>query len=463
MPASRDASLGRPSLFEGALLALLLWGALAFGAVYPWAYWPLAVGAAAVGIAGLVGGQGRLPAPLLAGVALVAGAIAVQAVPLPAALVDAISPNRAAIWALAHQAPSGAPPDAGNVTTAALSLQPGDTLRTLALFLAFALLMLGIVRRLDARGVVRVAAGIAGLGLIVAVTGLVDSPLGGNHGGQIYGFWQPLNMARSFSPFVNRNHFGGWMLMALPLSLGLAFGLTLGRRARAAAGWRNALLWLGTRDANQCALAGLAVLVMAFALVNTLSRSSIAGFFVVAGGFSAWLAARRGPRLTSFVLLAFLITVSVFAIRWTGTEVLEQRFTVKASDVGGRQDAWTQGARIASRFAWTGSGLNTYRLVAAADGGTDMRFDQTHNDYLQLAAEGGVLVAGAVVALLGVAAFQILGRFRDRHDTLLHYWIRVGALAGLAAIALQEVMEFSLQMPGNFALFAVLMALAVRP
>ncbi len=50
------------------------------------------------------------------------------------------------------------------------------------------------------------------------------------------------------------------------------------------------------------------------------------------------------------------------------------------------------------------------------------------------------------------------------------YWIRVGAVTGLSreaggdcirvAIALQEVGEFSLQMPGNAALLVVLMALA---
>jgi hypothetical protein len=41
-------------------------------------------------------------------------------------------------------------------------------------------------------------------------------------------------------------------------------------------------------------------------------------------------------------------------------------------------------------------------------------------------------------------------------------WIRAGSLAGVAAIAAQSVVEFSLQMPGNAALFAVLLALALH-
>jgi hypothetical protein len=40
--------------------------------------------------------------------------------------------------------------------------------------------------------------------------------------------------------------------------------------------------------------------------------------------------------------------------------------------------------------------------------------------------------------------------------------VRIGAVTSLIAIALQSLMEFSLQMPGNAALFAVVAALAVH-
>ena len=42
------------------------------------------------------------------------------------------------------------------------------------------------------------------------------------------------------------------------------------------------------------------------------------------------------------------------------------------------------------------------------------------------------------------------------------YWIRRGAVVGLLAIALQEIVDFSLQMPGNAFLFAVLCAIALH-
>ena len=53
-------------------------------------------------------------------------------------------------------------------------------------------------------------------------------------------------------------------------------------------------------------------------------------------------------------------------------------------------------------------------------------------------------------------------RFRAPHASREHYWLRVGAVTALLAIALQSLVEFSLQMPGNAALFAVVAAIAVH-
>jgi hypothetical protein len=44
----------------------------------------------------------------------------------------------------------------------------------------------------------------------------------------------------------------------------------------------------------------------------------------------------------------------------------------------------------------------------------------------------------------------------------MRYWIRFGAATGLAAVAIQSGVEFSLQMPGNAVLFVVLCAIALH-
>ena len=53
-------------------------------------------------------------------------------------------------------------------------------------------------------------------------------------------------------------------------------------------------------------------------------------------------------------------------------------------------------------------------------------------------------------------------RFREGDRGPHVRWIRVGAVTGLLAIAIQEAGDFSLQMPANAAMFCVLAAIALH-
>ena len=78
--------------------------------------------------------------------------------------------------------------------------------------------MLGLARCLSKRSALRLLWFITWLGIALAVTGIVQRPL---YSESIYGFWKPLTTGgHPFGPFVNKNHFAGWIVMALPLVLG---------------------------------------------------------------------------------------------------------------------------------------------------------------------------------------------------------------------------------------------------
>ena len=81
-------------MFSATTIALLGWGALAFGSEYAWAYAPLLVFSLVVSLLGLLASRGgRLPAraPTFAIGAIVVGGL-LQLVPLPHRAVTAISP-----------------------------------------------------------------------------------------------------------------------------------------------------------------------------------------------------------------------------------------------------------------------------------------------------------------------------------------------------------------------------------
>jgi hypothetical protein len=76
--------------------------------------------------------------------------------------------------------------------------------------------------------------------------------------------------------------------------------------------------------------------------------------------------------------------------------------------------------------------------------------------------EGGVVLAVAVLLAIAALARAIVIRLRSNMDDPESRWLRVCASIGLLLIAAQSMVEFSLQMPGNAALFTLLIALTLH-
>ena len=86
--------------------------------------------------------------------------------------------------------------------------------------------------------------------------------------------------------------------------------------------------------------------------------------------------------------------------------------------------------------------------------------NQAHNQYLQLLAEGGMLVA--VPALLALFGFVRLFWKRLPADPSPSAWLRIGGITAMIAVAVQSCWETGLRMPANGILFAVAAAVAVH-
>jgi O-antigen ligase len=442
---------------------VLAWGALAFGAVYPWAFWPLAVGAAATGIAGLATRcRGEPAAPRLSSIPLVcclivvASAIALQVTPVPVDRLAQVSPRTPEVLSQLDLAFA-----AGLTTRHALSIAPAATLTALALYAAFAMLMLGVARSTSVKGARAIAAVVCVLGVVVALAGIIQRPF---YAGKIYGFWSPMMVnSRPFGPFVNPNHFAGWMLMALPLT----FGLLCAAVARAMRGvrpdWRNRIIWLSSREASHVILAGAAAAVMAVALALTMSRSGMLAF-ALSVAVTSWFAIRRLPAGSKqLVVAAYLACVLAITVGCVGGDAIAARFaSVNAYNINERLPIWRDTWRIVGDFWLTGTGLNTYGVATLLyqTAMPEFHLREAHNDYLQLLAEGGVLLALPVACALLVFAREVRQRFQVSRGS--SYWLRLGAVTGIIAIALQSIVDFSLQMPGNAALFAVLCGIALH-
>ena len=135
---------------------------------------------------------------------------------------------------------------------------------------------------------------------------------------------------------------------------------------------------------------------------------------------------------------------------------LADRFAQSGPGLEDRVRIWRDTLPLVRDFWLTGSGVGSYRTAMLYYQRADrvVQFNQAHNHYLQVAAEGGVLVAGT-----GDRRDRCFGS-RLRAGNCQQIWrVRTGFAPAprvvLLAVALQSVWETGLVMPANAALAAV--------
>ena len=348
-----------------------------------------------------------------------------------------------------------------------MSIAPGKTATGALLFTALALFMLGSSRLISVVGARKIARPLVAFGAVLSLVGIAQRGLTATDPRPlIYGFWQPVHETTPFGPFVNPNHFAGWMLMALPIALAAFVDLLQETIASGALRRGRRLSFLSSPQSAGLTLLAGAGLVMGLSLLMTRSRSGLGAFAVGAVIVGALVFRGVAPGKARAAMAVSVVALVLGAVSWAGLDTLVSKFTEtqgRKSAVS-RVAAWQDTLSIARRFPFTGSGIDTYgtAMTIYQANNRELHFEEAHNDYLQLAAEGGLLVGLPVLLTIGLFIRDVRRRFAEAPREGTTYCLRVGATAGLIAMALQSIVEFSLQMPGNAALFALLAALALH-
>jgi O-antigen ligase len=439
---------------------LIVLATLAFGAVYPWGYVPLLVAAACVGVVGLIRARG-IPAEtrtIAKGLLLVVVAMGSQVVPVPRSTLTLLSPHAAIVlshFSLAFNS---------GTELHTLSVNPGATVVALMGVACFGLYLTELPRLLSRHDLHTLPRNLIVFAVLVALIGIFGRE---HNNGLVYGWWQPEEGTNEngFGPFVNRNHFAGWMLMTTSLAIGVLCARVEQAFLRVKGGLRNRIVWLSTFEASRLILIAASVVVMSISLVWTMSRSAIVSFTCVVSCF-AWLMARRrhvgsARRLAVVAALGGVLLVS---LNWRGIDNLVQWFG-DTTDVRFRWAAWQDGWALVKDFPIAGSGLSTYpeAMLYYQRNVLEVWMTHAHNDYLQLLAEGGLLVCVPVGVLIVLLALAIRRSIDSVRDDGYGYWVRTGAGLALVGMAIQETVEFSLHIPANAFLFVTLASVAMCP
>jgi O-antigen ligase len=383
--------------------------------------------------------------------AILIGAIALPVVPLPDALIAVLSPHREQIQRTLRLDPDITRP------WLPLSIDAPSTLWALSVVTGAIALFLIARTQLAESGLRRTVRLISAIGFGVSLLAVAQAATAGRN---IYWhFPTEVEGPLPFGPFVNRNHFATWVIMALPLCLGYVAART-GRsvahaehvpfRTQLAHAIDPRTAWLVT-----------AAVGMVIALLLSLSRSGVLALGVASVLTMVVSRRRMDRRRRQSVLLAAAV-VAVLGLAWADIPALRARIAGTQSGVANRVGIWRETMPVVRDFRLTGTGAGTYQtaMLAYQQSGRSVFFNQAHNHYLQLAAEGGLLLM--VVVAVALAAFVRTARRRIAHDASGLVWIRIGAACGLGAVALQSLWETGLVMPANAALAAVLAAIVTH-
>lgn len=276
-----------------------------------------------------------------------------------------------------------------------ISLSPSRTLDfLLALVVPLAAWLLG--KHLDYSGRVVVLRAMLLLALASATLGLIQLTMGA--GSPLY-FYQVTNDDSSVGFFSNANHLALFLAGAIVIALAwLADAMTVSGRIPAPA-------------AVAC---GLAIAVLLFGIAGTSSRAG--AIFSVAGllGGLAMLPLERIGLKRRYVLggsaIVTLMLASGLGLVLSG-RVLSDRFQID-DGTQERIALLPRFARVAHDFFPFGSGLGSFEPVYKSyERASELSFgywNQAHQDYLQVAIEGGLIGMLLILAFLVWFAVRVV-------------------------------------------------------
>ncbi len=439
------------------LLLLIAWLPIPYGSNRPWAWALMQLAVFAILSLWLVARvlDARRPPPAVAALAG-AGAflllallyVAAQALPLPPALLESLSPRTYALYAPVLAATTDA--------AAPLSIDAGTTLGECLKWAAYLGLLLLVAALVDSRArvlalcvtLVLVGSAEALFGIFVWQLDIQYVPLSLRGGLRVVG-----------GTFVNRNHFGAHLVMTAAIALGLLpAALHAGASRYGGYGHRHDL-WTGPAP-----LLLLALAAMFAGLVLSRSRGAVLALALALAAVMTLAVMRRGRRAPELRLLPWLGAGALAILLATGPRSVLSRFFRQSLVADERLAQWQLSLQMVADFPLFGIGAGNYVWLFSSyrDGSLreNLLYDHAHSDYLETLIELGLV--GAALLAVGVALLlaKIAAGYLNRHDPLLR-GVLFGALTGMLAMLAHAAVEFNFRIPANAGYFFVLAGLGV--
>jgi len=255
--------------------------------------------------------------------------------------------------------------------------------------------------------------------------------------------------------YISRNHFAGFLEMALAMNTGLI--VVFYKPEKSGAGWRARVRDGSAQLLSMRGILLTAQLVMFVALILSGSRGGVLALLIamllVGGGLAL---RRRALRIGPWAPVAL---AAVGAVMWFGGGAFVNRIG-SLGLASNRLDLAATSLQIIADYPLTGSGAGTFRWIFplykdASFGG--LFYEHAHNDYLEIASEQGIVGLVIFLVLTGLLLHRCYRAYCDRHNRLARA-VGLGALIAGVSLLGHSMIDFNLQIPANFYWFFAILA-----
>lgn len=388
-----------------------------------------------------------------------------QVIPLPASLLESLSPEAMVVSQKSLPASSALIPESPVRNWLTLSPYYYPVRMSIIRWSVYALFFLGLSQLLNSRKRIELTI------TLILVIGCFEAlyGLGQTYSGSPYILWfKRTDYPRDLSgTYINRNHFAGLMEMGLLLAAAYAAALSARKRAgkiisehKSSLRARLSRYLSGEQRFNKRMLIVFSAAIIGIGLVFSASRG---GLISAAGGMlcmSLLFMFRKNHRKKGFIILFLFLITSAYALH-IGIEYPIERF--KYFDIGVKSRA-----RLAQKtmdmfedYRITGIGVGNFpyaypKYQAAEDRKVFIR--HAHNDWAQFLAEAGITGLCLLLAGLSYYVYRTLRLWRRSTDPFA-ICLGVAPLAVMSAMAIHSFSDFNLHIPANCLMLMAIMAI----
>ena len=444
------------AILQFGILVLVLLAPLPFGSVQAQFVLTIELTAVVLGLAAILlillddAAVMAVPRTPLAVCAGLIGLGILQIIPIPFSIAERFNPTAELVRPLIPYLGLGHPPPVS------WSVATPETTDALLRFIAYVLIGVTAAIAFDTdNSRRRFAFVLVAVAVFQAAYGAGEYITGRQH---VFGFAKIYYLDSATGTFINRNHFATLLAVALPFSLALSIPEKR-RPYRTNQTWREqTLATLDGRGLDRVLAIGASAVIW-MGLLLSHSRGGLLAALVAAGIVLFQFRGTRAARWTGAIGLGVLLLLLSAELSQTpGERFLELKNELNAK--AGRAVVWGDALRLVASRPLLGRGYGTFDsdfpLVQSAD--IDVHYDHAHNDWLEWATEGGILVLGIALALFGFAMRESWRKIRTTGGSAT---LVVACQAALAALAVHAAWDFSLRIPAVAIIAATLMGLAL--